>query len=255
MAQFFKSEKWHSSRIFKGNEKFEFSAVKVSATRVSDTLLDLNRRIPSLPTESPTLLFDNKKIQFKELTTETEADSFFKERVLSGLNSKGEGERLLNALDFCQKYFHQGALLGLTSGALTTKLLNAQIGRNGNKGGISGNSFNITPTNDGFLVTEALFYKNKGLVKDGKPLESKNPGENLLDAQVTFKVVFDDKGNAKVTMVETHISYGNDDIEKILDNRNWIEILIDWLDRLSNGLIFGDITPKYKLDQPSQDPS
>lgn len=178
---------------------------------------------------------------------------FFKEVVLQDYSGDKE-----QAAEDLMKRFHQGGLLHPVSGGISFWLQKASFAPNSQA---SPKIISIVTTKTGFVMQESYTVrecqymgeaedaKKHGLELDSERLIRHNPGSDLLQAQGTLDVTFDEKGKHKVNVLNLGINYGNDAIRTIADNRNWFQKLADYMRNLFGANSVKDFVPALPKQQ------
>lgn len=199
------------------------------------------------------LLSELASSKYNSFATFEDVAKFINNEVLKKF--KGSETEKLQAHTYLMQSFHQGGLLFPVSTALATEIKNGAgepiitlDGRH-RKGLI-----NITSTPQGFVIQEyaditqvtpslGFPYEDEGFKQYLIPLEGATPnsgadrivsdrgvGETLIEAEATVSVDFSQNPTDPTrTVISNHLNIYNKGLSKLIDNRTFFEMLVDFL--------------------------
>ena len=187
-----------------------------------------------------------------EKLTEAILRDFFSEVVLSQYTP----ENKVSVVNTLMKSFHQGGLMHPVSGGMKFVFL----GEDFEPTNRSSKQVNIQTNANGFVIQEIYTVKQFGQ-KPGanKDLEASYPdlligpdpgNDHILKAQATLSVSFDNEASLQIEVMSQAISYGNETVKNIADQRNWLARLIDAIISFFGYNKVEDLSPDNSAPRP-----
>ncbi len=170
-----------------------------------------------------------------ELFTENiELRVFLGEHVLADMDDVQHNKAINNAV---MLILHQGGLLNPVSGAASLTLAKNHI-IPVDENNMREYETHITRTKKGFKVQEIVTQKKCRMIKDGqiKDILPDRSKKYVYNAEATIDVNFvdDPKGDVILTVESNTIAYGSSTIEHLLDPRDFLQKLVDYLKSIFN---------------------
>lgn len=188
--------------------------------------------------------------------TEVKLKNFFSDVILSEY-SRDNSFRKEQAIASLLKTFHQGGLLHPVSAGMSSVFENQPIAPSATN---SPKQVNIQTNANGFVIQEIYTVNEfKTTINASKELSeryndgiiSPDPGNLfVLQAQATIGVSFDNEGSLRTEVINQAISYGNEYVKNIADQRHWFSKLVDAIKSLFGFNTVEDLSPDQTTHRP-----